>query len=218
MFLGQCDLFYTCELVFYGRDRNGVHIAKECLPLETRPLFRTDWRASACASYLCDLASLVSLHGHGQHELYHLTTSAMDSLCSTRSERQRLLFWFELQLMHLLGVSPQLSTCTACGNPIQDSPPVFFSAKGGGVLCKGCARKREGDSAPLGHDVLAILRTWQASITSRAAQTTRCSKGQLAALNYVLDSFLKYHLDRIPESRYTALQTLAFQGHQLGEK
>jgi len=218
MFLGQCDLFYTCELVFYMRDRNGVHIAKECVPLETRPAFRADWRASACAVYLCDLASGVSLHGHGQHELYDLITSALDALCSSGGEKRRLLFWFEIQLMRLLGVSPQLSACTACGNAVQPSAPAFFSAKGGGILCKSCRRERTGDSTPIGNDVLAILRTWQTALTSRPAQTTRCSEGQLTALNHILDSFLKYHLDRVPESRYTVLQTLAFQGHQLGDR
>ena len=44
-FLGQYDLFYTCELLFYAREQRNLHILKECTPLVLRPSFRSDWRA-----------------------------------------------------------------------------------------------------------------------------------------------------------------------------
>ena len=48
-FLGQYDLFYTCELLFYAREHQNLHILKECFPLKIRPAFRSDWRACAAA-------------------------------------------------------------------------------------------------------------------------------------------------------------------------
>ena len=35
-FLGQYDLFYTCELLYYEREHAGVHVARECSPLAPR--------------------------------------------------------------------------------------------------------------------------------------------------------------------------------------
>ncbi len=40
LFLGQYDLFYTCELLFYRHERDGLHIARECTPLTRRDRLR----------------------------------------------------------------------------------------------------------------------------------------------------------------------------------
>ena len=42
-FLGQYDLFYTCELLFYAREHRNLHILKECFPLELRSAFRASY-------------------------------------------------------------------------------------------------------------------------------------------------------------------------------
>ena len=109
-FLGQYDLFYSCELLFYRRERNGLHIARECTPLDTRPGFRTDWRAAACASYLSDLLSRVSPGGGHAPELHTLAVQAMDFLCEGGSSLP-FLFWLELQLLAALGLAPRLAEC-----------------------------------------------------------------------------------------------------------
>ena len=35
-FLGQYDLFYTCEILFYAREQRNLHVLKECAPLDVR--------------------------------------------------------------------------------------------------------------------------------------------------------------------------------------
>ena len=47
-FVGQVDLFYTCELLVYLRLFRGLHIVKECSPLKPRTPLRSRWRATAC--------------------------------------------------------------------------------------------------------------------------------------------------------------------------
>ena len=47
LLLGQFDLFYTCEILFYAKEQRNLHVLKECFPLEPRPGFRHDWRACA---------------------------------------------------------------------------------------------------------------------------------------------------------------------------
>ena len=59
-FLGQYDLFATCELLFYRRDHDGAHAIRECSPLEPRDELRDDWRRVTTASYLCDLLARVT--------------------------------------------------------------------------------------------------------------------------------------------------------------
>ena len=56
--LGQYDLFYTCELLYYARASGGeLHALREVRPVATRDHLRGDWRATALAAYACDLVA-----------------------------------------------------------------------------------------------------------------------------------------------------------------
>jgi len=209
-FLGQYDLYYTCELLFYARERNGLHIARECSPLNMRTALRTNWRASACASYLCDLVSRVSVRGH-QHEIYDLTVGALDSLCADGASSQ-FLFWAELKLLECLGLSPQLNKCPACDRRLDNIASTDFSHDRGGVLCRNCAQHQGRTVTRVQPDVLAMLRNWQRAASPRAATSTKCKPEQLAAFREILGIFLPYHLDMptMPRSRSLALDTICF--------
>ena len=50
-FLGQYDLFYTCELIYYARSRGELHAIREASAIEMREHLRGDFRATAFASY-----------------------------------------------------------------------------------------------------------------------------------------------------------------------
>ena len=79
-FLGQFDLFYTCELLYYARSRDGVHVPRECEPLRRRDGLRTNWRAAQCASWFASLADLVSDAGAAFPGLYRLLDETLDVL------------------------------------------------------------------------------------------------------------------------------------------
>lgn len=205
-FLGQYDLFYTCELVFYARDNNGLHIARDCYPLNTRESFRKDWRSAVTASYACDLVSRVSPAGGHIPELYRLVNRLLDFMVENGASLQ-LLFWFELRLLRILGVAPRLSDCAACNGPVASSRPAPFSAPRGGILCAACAGNGGGTTA-LMPDELAILRNWLAKDSPRPAFNTRISREQMVAFRRVLGIFLACHLDLEPASRESAVNTL----------
>lgn len=212
-FLGQYDLFYTCELLFYTRERNNLHIAKECSPINTRSAFRTNWRAACCASYICDLVQRVTLQGHHQSEVYDLTASTLDHLCSS-APNAPFLFWFELKLLHTLGLSPQFTKCPTCNRKLTNQGSVAFSHQHGGALCHACAKRETGNTITIGPDVLAMLKTWQAAPSPTTALRTQCTTNQIAGFKEVPGIFLPYHLDwgTIPASRAITLEMLSFDG------
>jgi len=194
-FLGQYDLFYTCELLFYAREHDLLHAIKECTPLKPRTALRADWQGAACASYVCDFASRVSLRGGHQPEVYGLTSMALDCLSAGGASLQ-FIFWFELKMLAVLGLKPRLTVCTRCDRPLPMSGASSFSTVRGGVLCSNCDQARR-DPEPVGipMDVLAILRNWQNSTSPRTARSTRCSDTQLLACQNLLATFLTYHLE-----------------------
>lgn len=150
-FLGQYDLFYTCELLFYLRLHQGVHIVKECSPLKTRPALRSRWRATACASYFSHLVARISPPYAPHPQLFRLLNTALDALADSQNF-ETCLYWFELKLMAAMGVAPQLNECLKCKRPLNAmkdrscpdevsgkpacclSLPLFSCVRGGGAL------------------------------------------------------------------------------------
>lgn len=211
-FLGQYDLFYTCELLFYARERSGVHIARECSPLKTRPRLREDWKACAAASYLADLISRISPPDAPHAGLFDLLDTGLDHLAAGKAIAP-LLFWFELRLLDLLGLAPRLRHCLECGCELAPGMRnTRFSYSEGGILCPACANADTTSShAPISPDILAILTGWQRARTPQPALVTQCTSWQLGEIEKLLGLFLEYHLDTQLRSRAIALDVLAFR-------
>jgi DNA repair protein RecO (recombination protein O) len=214
-FVGQYDLFYTCELLFYCRERTGLHLLKECSPLETRCGFRHDWRAAACASYCCDLAARLSPLEGRHPELFALMGRVLDAL-GEYGPASAFVFWFELRALGVLGFAPQLRRCAGCGSalPVDPARIVVFSVERGGILCPECQPDRAGPIVHISPDIRSMLTTWQSIPTPELACRTAMAIDQREAIEDLLGAFLRYHLDPFPGSRETALALVGGRKHE----
>ena len=207
-FLGQFDLFYTCELLFYLRTFQGLHIINECSPLKFREQFRTRWQSTACASYVSDLVfRICPIHApHGQ--LYQWLESALDFFAS-KSRIRVCLPWYELKLMKVLGLSPQFNVCLKCRQPLSENfEHHMFSYRQGGIYCCNCGIKPDHDTIKMAPDILGLLRFWQASKTWQSAWRSRCTTGQIEQIEKILGLLLQFHLGINTSSRTIALDVL----------
>ena len=204
-FLGQYDLFQTCELVLYARARNGLHVLRDCYATNPRTLFRTDWRAAGIASYLCDLVARNLFGNSILPQCFDLLSHTLDALLS-KGEKLPLTFWLELKLAHGLGLSPSLTRCSSCNRTLPVQPIHTFSVSRGGLVCTACPAQDAGKTIQLSPDMVAILRRWQQTGSSNAAMNTRCSTKQLLAISSLLDNFLSYHLEINPAGRHAAIE------------
>jgi len=204
---GQIDLGYRCELLFYEYARNGLHNFRECCALDDRRACRGDWRRTASISYLCRLAADATPDGAHMPELYHLADSVITTLTQTPPPHDTLLLWFELRLLELLGLAPQLRHCVACKTQLPPDAGAPFSAALGGVLCDTCAPKRRDAAAiTLAPDVLALLQRWQRSRSFNRLRTLPVPAETRTRLCESMKHFLARHLDTAPECRAVALQ------------
>jgi DNA repair protein RecO (recombination protein O) len=206
---GQCDLFYTCELLYYPRETPRLNILKECSVLDLRLEFRSDPGACACASYLCDLTARLCPPDSPHPELFDLLGATLNSLPTARFQVV-LLFWFELRLLALMGLAPRLTTCPLCSEPVlSQSSPAHFSAVEGGLICADCAAGHTESRHTLTPDVLAVLQDWEAAPTPQQALRTVCSARQQNILRSALGEFLHYHLELMPPSRAIAFNLIS---------
>ncbi len=221
-FIGQVDLFYTCELLVYLRSFRGAHIVKECSLLKPRTPLRSRWRATACASYFTELVARISPLNAPHPELFRLLDMALDYFAG-QSALELGLFWFELKLMKVMGLSPQLKECLQCHHRLQDDDDgpamrktrreharaaAVFSSVRGGVFCNVCASTAGADALPIAPDILGLLRFWQSSRSWNSAQSAACTPRQMRELERILGLFMQYHLEIANSARATALSIL----------
>ena len=108
-FLGQYDLNYECELVYYARERGEIHATRECSIMDMRENLRGEWRLLAMAEYFRDLVSRMAPWGEEAKEWYALLNGALASL-APRGEKENVaaLIRFELDVLSLAGLKPDL--------------------------------------------------------------------------------------------------------------
>ena len=206
-FLGQYDLGYTCELLFYARERDGVHIARECAPLDRRDALRHDWRAALSGLYLCDLLDHVAEGSPPGGSLYGLLGAALDQLAAGGTDMPTLL-WFEARLLALLGLSPDLVGCPRCFDGGGDD--LRFAVADGRVVCSHCVSK-DRPASQLGVSRAGVLAIRAASRSDRPSPAIFAPFAPAArlALRRLLGLFMRYHLDLPLESRGIAWDACA---------
>ena len=106
-FLGQYDLNYKCEIVYYARERGDIHILKECSPVDTRDGMRDDWRTLAAADYFRETVSRMAPWGEEAREWFDLLDGALASpKPRDASERLARIVSFETASLALSGLTP----------------------------------------------------------------------------------------------------------------
>lgn len=206
VFLGQVDLLYTCELVFYHSVQHGVtHVMRECDPLRPRPTFRTDWRALSAGSYLADLVARLAPVEAPQPGLFAFLDRALD-LLATHPQTASLLLWLELKLLDQLGLTPRLQHCAGCARALEPGrTETLLAPARGGLLCAACAQADRSGTRPVRPDLLATLQFWHRSREPGAALHTRLGELQRGEMESFLGSFLGHHLDLELPGRALAL-------------
>jgi DNA repair protein RecO len=206
-FLGHLDVFRTCELLYYAPARaDQAGIARDVTVLTARNPLRTQWRASAVASYLCDLAGRLSTEpvaGVG----FECLNQALDALSAGRSPGSVLL-WFELRMSDHMGWRPRLESCTICSRPVVRETSVIFSPGLGGLICSECRTARSSDGIEWSARLLARIRERQDAERPDAFDEIRLSIQDVQRIELAMGLFLQHHLDIFPAARALAFECL----------
>ena len=114
-FLGQYDLNYTCDIVYYARAKGELHALRECAPVEMREELRSDYRALALAGYFRRLVAELAPMGEECRAWYGELDGKLDFCASLTSGKDsafplmETLLGFELEVLRLAGLKPDFS-------------------------------------------------------------------------------------------------------------
>ena len=216
-FIGRYDVGYTCELVFYARERDGVHHIRECTPILLREGLRASWRAAEAAAYACDLTLRTAQPGMANPELFRILSNLLDTLPACAPHEATLaLLWFESNLLQAVGLGPDFSPCPRCA----PSPRGLFSVEEGRFVCDHrSSRLRTPPTLTLHDDIPVLYRRFldhplTETLAEARAADRRDDLGRpepfpgVFGLRRFLGVFLSAHLDLPPGPRRTTLDLL----------
>ena len=190
--LGQYDLNYTCEILYYARSRGDVHALRDCVPIERRDALRGDFRALALAGYFRRLAADFAPQGPDCAAWRDALDGALDALAATADGSPPFpggwvahMLRFELAALHLLGLSPEI-----------EADSGVFSLSGERRI-------------PVSPDVAAYLH-----------DPTRPVKNPQIPLDAarVIGVFYHFHADSAPDVRRTVLGMIGDEKERTGQK
>ena len=99
-FLGQYDLNYTCEILYYARARGELHALRECSAIQRRDALRSSYRSLMLAEYFRKTAAELAPTGPEAAEWLDALESALGSLearaDSSAQDSLRRLLDFEM--------------------------------------------------------------------------------------------------------------------------
>ena len=183
-FLGQYDLNYTCDIVYYARAKGELHALRECVPAEMREELRGDYRALALAGYFRRLVAELAPMGEECGAWYELLRRDLEDI----RPRMEDLIQFELEVLGLSGLAPDFSKFD------KNSEWSSFSVETGafGVTEGRCIR--------VSREVAEYL--------ANGAKNTKNSQTPLDAAR-VIGVFYQFHLDCAVDVRRTVLEMIS---------
>ena len=182
-FLGQYDLFYACELLYYAHAQGDLHALREVTPRNLRTHLRGKWRETALAAYAADLVRGLAPPDADSADWYGFLDGFLESVRGDAAGLVRM----EMELLRLAGLAPDFSGV----DPTAPWSP--FSIDRG--RCGSGSR-----TVRLAPATVSALRRPDAPTTKEDA---------LADAVRFLGVFLSFHLDTPPDVRRGIVRLLA---------
>ena len=161
------------------------------------------------AGILIELADLASRPGHPDPDLFDLLEGGLTDLQAGASSPDGCVAAFELRYLAVLGLSPALETCAACGDaaaPVQ-AGRAAFSAGAGGRLCRRHADEARASGRRVGTLPVETLDDARALLERGAQAGDRLPSSRIERVRDFAGRFLDYHLESRPRTHRTFLSS-----------
>ena len=187
LFLGQYDLNYSCDIVYYARAKGELHALREAVPVEMREGLREDYRKLALAGYFRRLVAELAPMGEECRAWYEELGRVLSCLVPCAS----CLVRFELEVLRLSGLAPDFSEFD------KNAEWSAFSIE------TGTFGSSEGRCIRVSREVAEYL--------ANGAENAKNSQLPLDAAR-VIGVFYQFHLDCAANVRRTVLEMISNQG------
>jgi DNA repair protein RecO (recombination protein O) len=170
-------------------------------PLATAPTLERHAFLLAAVE-LADRCPLTAARGGELYELCHDYVRVLS--CAAPGQEALLFYGFELSLLRLQGLCPQVEACTVCGRVVAiREPGTWFVPGGGGLVCGDCRRQEGAAEDPSGlatagralpREVRGLLRRLASAPPAADPDDSPPARWAVRELGILLHRFQEYHL------------------------
>lgn len=190
------DLLSACRVVFIRKSSGTLNLLTEArLISRFQPQNSGDKGGLSSlygGYYVAELLNGLTEDFDPAPEIYDLLNSTLSALSSPEHQSSPVIIHFEISLLHLIGLLPNLFECSVCGEAAQTGKQFAHWVSQGGVICGAC-RREEFAGVSISSGSIEILRrlTQESANTVSSIEFTRkqseeCHKLAVSAITHAL--------------------------------
>jgi DNA repair protein RecO (recombination protein O) len=172
-----------------------------------------DLERFALASYIVELADVMTAGREAGQDMYQLVLSGLSTLEAQPRLSPLFAPLFALQILHHVGYAPDFTTCQQCGASLteraQDGAGLALSSQLGGLLCPRC-HGHGGTILRLSPETVAVLWAYHDPQVAPPVEISLRTRHEVPAL---VTRLLSPHLTR-PLKSLAFLEQVGVQGMQ----
>jgi len=200
-FAGALELFTELNLVWARPRGRAMPVLREASITNPFAGIRSDVLKMAYASYWTEMVNLWLESGTRQEAVFSLLRYALDALDRDAVDAAALSLIFQVRFLRLAGFLPDFRHCSRCRRQVDTLRSGFFDfdVGTGSLVCPACRPAgAEGRYSLSRGGIMQLL--WIAETDLPRVARMRFAPRQLGEATELLETFIPYHLGRIPRS------------------
>lgn len=145
--LGASELFVYGEFVIF--ERQGRSTVDSCDVRESFYPLRQDMDRFSAGMHMLELANCCAGQGQRGGDLMRLLYYSLSYLAYTAQNPLDAALCCTIKSLSLVGYTPSLTNCAACGRDVRRLGEIRFDAEAGGAVCARCAGQGAEEISPL---------------------------------------------------------------------
>lgn len=150
----------------------------------------TSWDRLAVAYYICELVDQLVEEGHSLAGVFELACDALAKIGEGKIDEKLIRASFEMKLLGLLGINPQLARCVVSGKELAPEGALAFSCRLGGVLA-GEEAYRDDFGRPVSINAVKLMRLL-GQYPLEAITQIKIEEADIAAAVSCISDFVSY--------------------------
>ena len=195
-FAGVLEPFAPIQAVCYRG--KGMPMLQEASVEHPLANIRSNVNKTAYASFWTEIIDIHIEEKHQQPDLYQLLLFVLNGLDDGRIPARMWSILFITRFLNLAGLTPCLDRCVSCQSDLAQATELRFDPARGGIVCRRCRSGAAGRISLTKGTVKQLL--WIEKKTLAQATRTRFSPRGLDEALKMLETFVSFHLARIPRS------------------
>lgn len=182
--------------VVYKKETRDLQLLTEAELVCSFPKIQSDFEKFFLALSVLELTYVVTRHSEQNESLFDLLVSVLEEMESATNSVLLLFYYFEVQLIKLLGFQPSIHSCEACGRAVtevvkQEPRRVLFEYDRGIFHCSQCLPSID-ESLSIDSEAVAL---WEqlAHLHVKYVRATEWKQSIQGELDRLLTQYLERH-------------------------